>query len=425
MDDKYFDKKIKQRLDEFEAPYDPEAWSTFQTKLQPLAAAKPPPRRRIRLAVAVLLLGTFSAMAWAIVKLSLENSALEQKVTVLQEPKSQLPAPRQQSSVKAQTSKSAETGNTEKIALQDGVKLNKHSKNFGRLPKTSVRAALPVEALTQRGVTASFDKPFSDPTPQDVPNDAITIITHAAAVQSSALAAFDLTSPNLVGLFEFLGKAADLRDTESDLFSDNTNESPWQLGLSNIIFDPDPQEGDGEMSFSGGLSALYTLSPGLHLTADVLLSTYRYDLDAEEHGRLVPGDISGFPGFNASNGSFRSLDAATTQLELALGLQYRYQLSNSLHAIAGMNFSIGFDVEQAYSFIYTDDANREVADYFDNTETAFFPGSFRLSGGLELDLGNRISYQLAAVYQMGRAPVGIETIGFKSAGIRSVLLIGI
>ena len=173
--------------------------------------------------------------------------------------------------------------------------------------------------------------------------------------------------------------------------------------------------GDTRYTLSGGLLADFIMSPVLSVETGLLYS--------QRHNRVTGADIpqtSGFPGADPSLGELKNVDIDSWVIETPFNIRYRYPVTMKSNWIMGGGYSALLYTKQVLEYDYQFGANRSASlnTSMLNKEAKLYPGTVNLFLGYSRELKNKKTIEISLYYQHGLGKIGIEQAAPVLFGIR-------
>ncbi len=173
------------------------------------------------------------------------------------------------------------------------------------------------------------------------------------------------------------------------------------LSVSHGYFDP----GDNRYNVGGGLLADFIISPSLSIESGVMHS--------QRHNRISSSDIlqvSNFPGSDPSLGELKNVDVDSWVFESPLNLKYRFPVTMKSNWIIGAGYTAMFYTKQIMEFDYqfTGSQSATINSSTANNNFKSYPGTVNLSLGYSSELRNKKILEASVYYRYGLGKVGIE-----------------
>jgi len=181
--------------------------------------------------------------------------------------------------------------------------------------------------------------------------------------------------------------------------------------LSSGSFDP----GDSRVNVGGGILADFIVSPTLSIETGITHS--------QRHNRIPASDIlqpSTFPGADLSLGELKNVDIDSWVFEIPINLKYRYPISLKSNWIAAAGYSSMIYSKQIleYDYQFGSSQSASVNSSIIDKKIKSYPGTLNLSLGFSNELKNKKIIEASIFYRYGLGKVGIEQTVPEFIGIR-------
>ncbi len=183
------------------------------------------------------------------------------------------------------------------------------------------------------------------------------------------------------------------------------------LNLSYGSFNP----GSDRYNFGGGLLADFIVSPSLSFETGIILS--------QRHNRISATDLSQpstFPGSDPSIGALKNVDIDSWVVETPIHIKYRYPVSLKSNWIFGAGYTNMIYTKQLLEYDYQFGSNQAASlnsSIIDKNVKAY-PGTLNVSLGFSSELKNKKIVEASIYYRYGLGKVGIEQTVPEFVGVR-------
>ncbi len=183
------------------------------------------------------------------------------------------------------------------------------------------------------------------------------------------------------------------------------------MSVSRGSFDP----GNSRINVGGGVLADFIVSPSLSIETGITHS--------QRHNRIPSSDIlqvNDFPGADPSLGELKNVDIDSWVFETPINLRYRLPVSLTSNWIVGAGYTPMFYTKQILEYDYQFGSNQSASinsSVIDKTFTSY-PGTLNLSLGFSSELKNKKTLEASIFYRYGLGKVGIEQSIPEFIGIR-------
>ncbi|UII22353.1 outer membrane beta-barrel protein [Fulvivirga ligni] len=186
--------------------------------------------------------------------------------------------------------------------------------------------------------------------------------------------------------------------------------------------------GEGHPGVAAGLGAEFILSPALRVETGINYAFTSYSVnDVDKLG----DDVNKYPSIDNSIGELHSIDARAHTVAVPVHLKYNHPISHDRYLFVSSGISPRAYLSQRYNYSYTFDYNGDSKDeeHFAvdiqaskiNDEPHFYLGTADVSLGLEKKLENNSHLLLALFYQKGITAMGSEEQQLEMVGVKSAL----
>ena len=182
------------------------------------------------------------------------------------------------------------------------------------------------------------------------------------------------------------------------------------VSLSYGSFNP----GDNRYNVGGGLLADFIVSPTLSIESGLMHS--------QRHNRISSSDImqNDFPGSDPSLGELKNVDVDSWVFETPLSIKYRYPVTIKSNWIVGAGYTAMFYTKQIleYDYQFTGSQSASINSSIANHNFKSYPGTVNLSLGYSSELKNKKILEASVYYRYGLGKVGIEQSTPVFIGVR-------
>lgn len=212
-----------------------------------------------------------------------------------------------------------------------------------------------------------------------------------------------------------------LRDIEKQ----RMNGIGFQYGPEIDILKLSSDRGAGKPGIAVGMKAEFILSPSFRVETGAKYSFTEYVV---KNPSKLGDDLSAFPGQNESIGKLHQIEQTTHALLLPVHLKYYHPVARDRYIFASIGASPQMHLlqqfEYEYEYEYTTSENDfsvdiEASKRFDDGK--IYAGTLDFSLGIEKKLKNHSILQLSAFYNRGIGKLGMEESELAMVGLRSAL----
>lgn len=181
--------------------------------------------------------------------------------------------------------------------------------------------------------------------------------------------------------------------------------------MSHGSFNP----GDNRYNVGGGILADFILSPTLSFESGITHS--------QRHNRISASDLlqpASFPGTDPSLGDLKNVDVDSWVFETPVNMKYRYPISLKSNWIIGAGYSAMFYTKQILEYDYQFGSNQSASlnSSTISKKLKSYPGTLNLSLGFSSELKNKKILEASIYYRYGLGKVGIEQTIPEFIGVR-------
>lgn len=183
--------------------------------------------------------------------------------------------------------------------------------------------------------------------------------------------------------------------------------------------------GSGKPGIAAGLKAEFILSPSLRVETGAKYTFTEYVV----HNPSELGDkLATYPGQNENIGKLQQIEQTTHALAFPVHLKYYYPVARDRYIFASVGASPQMHLRQQfeyeYEYKYSSQENDfsvdiEASKHFDDGK--LYTGTLDFSLGIEKKLKNHSILQLSAFYNRGIGKLGMEESELAMIGLRSAL----
>ncbi|MBL6447748.1 hypothetical protein JMN32_15625 [Fulvivirga sp. 29W222] len=239
-----------------------------------------------------------------------------------------------------------------------------------------------------------------------------------------ALASVDVSEPE--------GKALDKHRKQAlpakvlrDIEKQRMKGIGFQYGPEVDIMKLASDRGSGHPGIAAGIKAEFILSPSFRVETGAKYSytSYRVNDPAKLGDKLAT-----YPGLNEDIGKLQQIEQRTYAVTVPVQLKYYHPVARDRYIFASVGLSPQMQVlqrfEYEYEYKYTSDENDfsvdiEASKHFDDGK--IYTGMLDASLGIEKKLKNHSILQLSAFYGRGIGKLGMEESELAMIGLRSAL----
>lgn len=183
------------------------------------------------------------------------------------------------------------------------------------------------------------------------------------------------------------------------------------VSFSHGSFNP----GDNRYNVGGGLLADIIVSPSLSIESGFMHS--------QRHNRIPASDIlqpASFPGSDPSLGELKTVDVDSWVFEAPFNLKYRYPITMKSNWIIGAGYTSMFYSKQIleYDYQFTGSQSASINSSIIDKKIKSYPGTLNLSLGFSSELKNKKILETSIYYRYGLGKIGIEQTTPEFIGVR-------
>lgn len=183
------------------------------------------------------------------------------------------------------------------------------------------------------------------------------------------------------------------------------------VSFSHGSFNP----GDNRYNIGGGLLADIIVSPALSLESGLM--------HTQRHNRIPSSDIlqpANFPGSDPSLGELKTVDVDSWVFEVPLNLKYRYPITMKSNWIIGAGYTSMLYSKQIleYDYQFTGSQAASINSSIIDKKIRSYPGTLNLSLGFSSEMKNKKLFEASVYYRYGLGKVGIEQTIPEFIGLR-------
>ncbi|MGI9543539.1 MAG: outer membrane beta-barrel protein [Cyclobacteriaceae bacterium] len=412
MDNKDFDKKIQEKLSQLSPPYDPQAWSALNYRLDLLAPM--PWYARWKSALLVSALGLFT-----LVNLAILWQIKEDKKSIFE----------------VVNSGQAE-GQGQTITVYDTVQIYEHIGSNTSSPESSSFAGN--NKLGSLGHYSGYPNYYASSVPSVVvaaPSEVTNDYKKAAAYYYELLNKMqlekdqDLRLLHNISTLETINPLAAQPETMDLDFEERylyptpvivrKERKPLNLrtGLSSGLLIPDPDIGERFLSSRVSVMFETPIKRDFYLHTGINFQRLTYKLDDVDDEQFDQSDLQGYPDFNTFTETPDRIRTDNTLLQIPLYLRYYGSLNDrwSVYLGGGPTLDLLLQQKFTYSFITIKDNRLEEFDRITNTDRSTINlGSIGGEFGIAHNFTRQFSGQIGLNYQYGIGKLGLEKRSFNS-----------
>lgn len=185
------------------------------------------------------------------------------------------------------------------------------------------------------------------------------------------------------------------------------------VNVSHGSFNP----GDSRYNFGVGVLADFIVSPSLSIETGLIHS--------QRHNRISSTDIlqpDNFPGSDPSLGELKSVDVDSWVFETPFNLKYRYPVSLKSNWIFSGGYTSMLYSKQIieYDYQFNNNPSASLNSSIIDKKMRVYPGTLNLSLGFSSELKNKKIVEASVYYRYGLGKVGIEKTTPEFIGLRGV-----
>ncbi len=202
-----------------------------------------------------------------------------------------------------------------------------------------------------------------------------------------------------------------------------------RIGPSIILNKPYYDLGSDGLDAGFGVLAEFVLSPSIRIESGLDYNLIEYGLSPDEIAGLTQEQYQQFPSLNRDFGEIRDINVSNEILSIPINVKYFYPISKKKRLFAGAGYSSMLFLAQHFEYLY--DANVAIGDDDDfradltavkrKDEPVFYAGSLNMQLGMESQIRKNMYLQGALFYQKGLHAMGLEDRDINMFGLRSTL----
>lgn len=203
----------------------------------------------------------------------------------------------------------------------------------------------------------------------------------------------------------------------------------FRIGPSVDFYKPIFDLGNKNINTGIGFLAEFVLSPSVRLESGFNFTQMEYKLDPSEISNLTETQISKFPSLNPGLGKINAIEVTSDILSMPLNFKYFYPLSKKKRLFVSTGYTPMLFLSQKFLYAYKPKEEIDDEDDFRADLTAIkrkdnpklYAGTFNVHLGMESQLKKNTYLQAAVFYQNGIDDMGVENRSIEMVGLKSSL----